>query len=152
LSASGRLVALLCRLFVGAVLLKAGVDKLRGDFTSGEAVRKFVQSNLSAGTPPGFYRPFLERFVEPHPHVFAKLVAVGETLIGLCLVLGLLTKPASVLGVLLMILIGLCTKIELTPSAPACFALLLLVIATTGAGRVLGIDRALRGKAPGWLS
>jgi uncharacterized membrane protein YphA (DoxX/SURF4 family) len=151
LTGAGRLVALVCRLFVGAVLLKSGIDKLRGDFTNGEALRKFVASNLSADAPPGFYRPFLEHFVEPHAHVFARLVAVGETLIGLCLVLGLLTKPASVLGVLLMILIGLCTKIELSPSAPACFALLLLVIATTGAGRVLGIDRALKGKAPAWL-
>jgi hypothetical protein len=70
-------------LFVGAVLLKAGIDKIRGGFLSGDSLRKFAETNLAAGAPPGFYRPFLERVVVPHAHLFGALVAGGEVAIGL---------------------------------------------------------------------
>jgi thiosulfate dehydrogenase [quinone] large subunit len=47
--------------------------------------------------------PILRGFVLPHATIIAFLVAYGELAIGLALVLGILVRPASFCGLLLML-------------------------------------------------
>jgi thiosulfate dehydrogenase [quinone] large subunit len=51
--------------------------------------------------------PVLRHIILPHAHLYAFLTAYGELLIGLGLVFGVLTRVASVFGMLLMILLWL---------------------------------------------
>jgi thiosulfate dehydrogenase [quinone] large subunit len=68
-------------------------------------IREFVNGNM----PVGFFRPVLVNFALVHPVLCARLVAWGELAIGLGLVLGLLVRPASIGGAVLMILLALST-------------------------------------------
>jgi len=56
-----------------------------------------------------FYRPFLSGVVLPHAVFLGYLVGVVETLLGMCLLLGLWVRPASVVGVLYMLNLTLAT-------------------------------------------
>jgi thiosulfate dehydrogenase [quinone] large subunit len=68
-------------------------------------IRQFVNED----TAVGFYKAFLVNFVLVHPVLCARIVAWGELAIGLSLVLGLLVRPASVGGGILMIALVLST-------------------------------------------
>ncbi len=62
----------------------------------------WINKFLEDGAYP-FMVPVLRGFVLPHATAIAFLVAYGELVIGLALVLGLLVRPASVFGLLYMI-------------------------------------------------
>lgn len=68
-------------------------------------IRQFVDN----GMPVAFFRPVLVNFALVHPVLCARMVAWGELAIGLSLVLGLLVRPASVGGAILMIALVLST-------------------------------------------
>jgi uncharacterized membrane protein YphA (DoxX/SURF4 family) len=67
-------------------------------------VSGFVQSQAV-----GFYKAFLAAVVLPHPVLFGYLVGVLELAIGLCLLIGLFVRAASVLGALHMLSLTLAT-------------------------------------------
>ena len=50
-----------------------------------------------------FYKPFLAHIVLPHAVFFGYFVGVLELFIGISLLLGILVRPASILGVLFML-------------------------------------------------
>jgi thiosulfate dehydrogenase (quinone) large subunit len=97
---------LIIRVYVGYSWLTAGWGKVTSEAwtgsKSGTAIQGFVKGALAkaeAGKDvSGWYASFLENFVLPNAKVFAHMVAYGEILVGLGLILGLLTGIAAFFG------------------------------------------------------
>ncbi|MDW0115587.1 DoxX family membrane protein [Sporosarcina thermotolerans] len=100
---------LIIRLYVGFEWLKAGWGKVRSDAWTGEnagtALQGFINGALTkaegGGDVSGWYASFLENTVLPNAEVFSVMVAYGELLVGLGLILGLLTGIAAFFGALM---------------------------------------------------
>jgi|SRR5215472_7984741 len=96
---AGVLAAL--RIFTGLAWLSHGLFKVtdpqwsapNGDFVS------FVGDMVQHTSGP--YHDFITNFVIPHGAVFSELVAWGETLTGVSLLLGLFTRLGGIVGVFL---------------------------------------------------
>ena len=110
-----------------------------GDVLAGRAVRMFK-----------WYRFFLENAVLPNVWAFGVLVTGTELALGVLLVLGLLTRVASVAGLLLLINYLLATWHYGFPYTPLniLFLVLLAVFLLVGAGRCLGLDSLLHNRFP----
>ncbi|MBI2886503.1 MAG: DoxX family membrane protein [Chloroflexi bacterium] len=138
---------LLIRLWLGVEWLQSGVGKLGqpGWMETGATLQKFWERAVvipEQGRPViayDWYRGFLQLLLEGgHYTWFAKLVAVGETAVGLALILGLFTGMAAFFGVFMnwhFVMAG-------TASVNALLGLVgvLLVMAWKTAGWI-GLDR-----------
>ncbi|GAB6992210.1 DoxX family membrane protein [Paenibacillus pini] len=98
---------LIIRLYVGYEWLTAGWGKIGADAWTGEhsgaALQGFIKGALAktGGEHPdvtGWYASFLENTILPNAKVFSWIVAYGEFLVGLGLILGLLTGLAAFFG------------------------------------------------------
>lgn len=97
---------LIIRLYLGYVWLMAGWRKIFDEAWTGSkagaAVSGFVQGALAkaeeGGDVSGWYASFLENIVLPNAKLFSYLVAYGEVLVGLGLIVGLLTGIAAFFG------------------------------------------------------
>jgi thiosulfate dehydrogenase [quinone] large subunit len=91
------------RIAVGVFFVIFGQYKVFGtQFTSGGGFLGYIQRYIAGRAYP-FMVPVLQNLVLPHVKFFAYLVAFGEFAIGLGLVVGVLTRTASVWGLLLML-------------------------------------------------
>jgi uncharacterized membrane protein YphA (DoxX/SURF4 family) len=91
------------RIAVGVFFLIFGQYKVFGtEFTLHGGFQFWINKFLEGGVYP-FMAPMLRGFVLPHATAFAFFTAYGELAIGLGLVIGVLVRPASVAGLLLMI-------------------------------------------------
>jgi thiosulfate dehydrogenase [quinone] large subunit len=91
------------RIAVGILFLVFGEYKVFGtQFTIGGGFQYWISRFLQDGAYP-FMVPVLKDFVLPHARPIAFLVAYGELAIGVALVLGLLTRAASVCGAIYML-------------------------------------------------
>ena len=91
------------RIAVGALFLIFAQYKVFGrEFTSGGGFQHWINRFIEDGAYP-FMVPVLRNFVLPHAKGIAFLVAYGELMIGLALVLGILVRPASVCGLIYML-------------------------------------------------
>ncbi len=88
------------RIYIGLLWLAYGTSKLnsewvapRGDF--------YEAAKYASGHIQGPMHDFIVGIVLPHEKTFALLVAVGETLVGISLLLGLLTRAGAVGGMFL---------------------------------------------------
>lgn len=96
---------LIVRVYLGWTWLSAGIEKLESPawMAGGTALKSFwtkaVAMPAAPARPPityGWYRTFIEALLNGGHYVwFAKFVAVGETLIGVALILGLFTGVAA---------------------------------------------------------
>lgn len=97
---------LIIRLYLGYTWLTAGWGKVTSDVWTGDqagtALQGFIQGALSktgdGGDVSGWYASFLENVVLPHASLFSYLVAYGEVLVGLGLIIGLFTGIAAFFG------------------------------------------------------
>ena len=93
---------LVIRLYVGYAWLTAGWGKVTAPAWTGEnagtAVQGFVQGALENEEVTGWYAAFLENVVLSNATVFSFMVAYGELLVGLGLILGLFTGIAAFFG------------------------------------------------------
>jgi len=90
------------RIAVGVFFVIFGQYKVFGtQFTLGGGFRTWITQFIEGGAYP-FMVPVLRRVVLPLATPLAFLVAYGELAIGLGLVLGILVRPASLAGMLLM--------------------------------------------------
>src|SRR3981189_310790 len=93
----------LVRIGVGALFLIFAQYKVFGTaFTLHGGFQFWINKFLEGGAYP-FMAPILRGFVLPHATSIPFLVAYGELAIGLALVLGILVRPASFCGLLLML-------------------------------------------------
>ena len=140
------------RLFCGWSLLNTGLKKVADGWLTRPELANTIDGWLREGKPYGFYAPFLRSVVLPHAHVFSILVSFGELCVGAALLAGLFTRFAAAAGVLLVtnFLLGRGDGIGANNTAP--WIAMLLTLMLTSPGRTLGLDAALRGRVPRWLS
>lgn len=100
---------LFVRLYLGYTWISAGWKKVNsnawvGD-NGGAAIKGFVNGALAKAEEgkdvTGWYASFLENLVLPNAKVFGVMVAFGELLVGLGLILGLLTGIAAFFGAIM---------------------------------------------------
>jgi uncharacterized membrane protein YphA (DoxX/SURF4 family) len=100
---NSRALALL-RIAVGVLFLVFAEYKVVDThFTRGGGFEMWIHQFLDDGAAYPFMVPVLRDFVLPHATAIAFLTAYGELAIGLALVLGILSRPASVCGVIYML-------------------------------------------------
>lgn len=97
------------RIATGIIFLFFAEYKIAGPAWAHGGFESWIHQFVNEDTAVGFYKAFLVNFVLVHPVLCARMVAWGELAIGLSLVLGLLVRPASVGGVILMIALALST-------------------------------------------
>jgi thiosulfate dehydrogenase [quinone] large subunit len=100
---------LFIRLYVGYAWITAGWKKVNSDSWTGEnagtALQGFLKGALTkaetAKDVTGWYAGFLENVVLPNAKIFGFVVAYGELLVGLGLILGLLTGISAFFGTIM---------------------------------------------------
>ena len=102
------LLWLVVRLYVGYQWLTSGLGKLQNPawMSTGEALKGFWTRAVAIPEAPArpaisfdWYRAFIQGLLDSGSYVwFAKLVAIGEVLIGVALILGLFTAFAAFFG------------------------------------------------------
>jgi thiosulfate dehydrogenase (quinone) large subunit len=143
--ARGALVLL--RVQLGVVFLVAGIPKVKDDFTP--HLTGFLQ-NVALTKGHEFYQGFVSQVVLPHAAVFAILVAWGEVLVGLALVLGVAARFAASAALLLLLNYMFAKGAWFwTPSSnDAAYVAVSLALIIGAAGRTLGVDEALARRWP----
>src|SRR5260370_42417162 len=98
-----------------------------------------------------FYRPVLSGLILPHAVFFGYLVGAIEMFVGVCLLLGLWVRPASVLGIFFLLNLTLAAWWDPGHGVPLWryfgarldtipLLLLLIIFYATDAGKVWGLD------------
>jgi thiosulfate dehydrogenase [quinone] large subunit len=112
-SRQASVIWLVVRLWLGYQWLNAGYQKIWGaeraafGVGGGAGVKGFASAGVAGsatgkgGASYGWWAAFLHNFVIPNASWIAKLVSLGELLIGVALILGLLTGFAAAAGLLL---------------------------------------------------
>ena len=138
------------RMLTGVIFVAEGASKIFGEFVRG-GFAKSVREVAAEAWP--MWASFLRSVVLPNARPFGWFFALAELALGIGLLLGLLTRVASVCGVILMTLLLLGqTRVPggswekwVTAGLTAKFALLLLwLLFLADAGRVWAVDAALR--------
>jgi len=144
------LLWLIARLWLGYQWMNAGYQKIWGSersafwFGGGTGVKGFAASGVVAsaagkgGASYGWWAGFLHNFVIPNASWIAKLVSLGELLIGIGLIIGLFTGVAALAGLLLNLTYMFSGSAGVNPA----YAIVgvLLVLAWRNAGWI-GLDR-----------
>ena len=132
----------LLRIYIGGYLLWQGIRKYQRDFPKGDWIGRQIGDVATLDLYPWYTRLLMEHVV-PHHELFGYLVMIGEIGVGLCLLLGLLTRVNAFIGLFML------TNYLLGPGmarggAPLAqqqtFILALLIVLLSGAGRTLGLD------------
>jgi thiosulfate dehydrogenase [quinone] large subunit len=112
-SSTASVIWLAVRLWLGYSWMNAGYQKIWGSekaafwFGSGAGVKGFATAGVAGsaagkgGASYGWWAGFLHNFVIPNASWIAKLVALGELMIGIALILGLFTALAALAGLVL---------------------------------------------------
>jgi thiosulfate dehydrogenase [quinone] large subunit len=138
---------LLVRLYVGWQWIEAGWEKVNNPMwvgpTAGKAISGFLMGALAkvGGEHPsvqGWYGAFIKEFVLPNAFVFSHMVAFGELLVGVALILGIFTGIAAFFGSLMNMNYLLAGTISINPIL--FFLQLFLILAWRVAGW-WGLDR-----------
>jgi thiosulfate dehydrogenase (quinone) large subunit len=133
------------RLYIGYYLLQQGILKYRRGFPQSDWINRQI-GDLNTIEIYAWYKSFLINVVVPHRELFGYLVVAGEILIGLCLVLGLLTRLSSIMGIFLLLNYFFGPGMARGGASLAqqqTFIVVLVVLILSNAGRTLGLDGVL---------
>ncbi len=146
------------RIWLGWQWLQAGMEKITSPVWTGAkagvAVGGFLQGALAKATGEhplvqGWYADFVRSVALPQAKAFSYLVAYGEVLVGIALILGTFTVFAAVMGALMNLNYMLAGT---TSTNPIMYTLaILVIIAGTNAG-LIGLDYWLRPLVMGVLT
>lgn len=132
-------VLAIIRVYLGFTWLTAGIGKI----TAGFDASGFIQGAIAgaAGDNPsvqGWWAVFLEKVALPNASVFSYMVAYGEVLVGMALILGIFTSFAALMGMTM----NFAFLFSGTVSTNAQMVLLTVLVLVAGfnAGRY-GLDR-----------
>jgi thiosulfate dehydrogenase (quinone) large subunit len=150
------------RIYVGLVFIVAGVRQLGGTapwVTPGETWSAAVHQQLTTWAPhtAGWYAGILTHVLLPHSDVIAPLVAWAHVVLGVALVLGLSTRLAAGLAVLVLLNYAAAAGSKVYgPGPTAVLTALALTVSLADAGRVWGLDARRRTSAAestmsGWV-
>ncbi len=138
---------LILRIYVGYEWLSAGWGKLHNaawvGSSAGTALTGFIKGALAqtTGANPnvqGWYASFLQNIVLPNAAVWSTLVAWGETLVGVALILGIFTGIAAFFGSFMNVSYLLAGAVSVNPILFAIATWLVLAWKTAG---WWGLDR-----------
>ncbi|WP_176560362.1 DoxX family protein [Brevibacillus dissolubilis] len=131
----------LLRIYLGWEWFHHGIDKLRGTFDAtgflnGAIAKPVLDKATNELIYPNFVA-FLEQFALPNAKLFNFLIPLGETLVGLGLMLGALTTAAAFFGLLMNFMFLFAGTVSTNPW----FILIggIILVAGTNAGR-FGVD------------
>ncbi len=105
-----RIILTIARIWVGWQFLSAGIEKVSSatwvGSKAGVAISGFFNGAISkmGGDHPsvqGWYGSFLKDFCLPNAAGFSYLIAFGELLVGIALIVGLLTTFATLMGIVM---------------------------------------------------
>lgn len=133
------------RLYLGYSWLTAGIGKIGKDAwtgaNAGMAIEGYMGGALaraSEGDVAGWYAWFLENVVIPNVTPFSYMVAYGEVLIGLGLIIGFLTGFAAFFGALMNMSFLLAGTVS---SNPIMFIIAMLILLAWKVAGWYGVDR-----------
>jgi thiosulfate dehydrogenase (quinone) large subunit len=134
----------LCRIVIGGLWLSALIWKLPPNFIPLEGLRslkEWMELEVQYPVVP-FYAQFVQAIVLPNFMLFAWATFIVELLIGLGLLLGIFTRAAAVLGLLMALNLTIGLLNVPNEWAWSYFMLLLfqILFTFTDPGRVWGID------------
>jgi len=138
---------LLVRLYVGYEWTVAGWDKVTNSAwfgtDAGVALAGFIKGALAktAGAHPdvqGWYAAFLQGTVLPNVTVWSNLIAVGELLVGIGLIVGLFTGLAAFFGLFMNLNFMLAGTVS---TNPVLFILALFLVLARRVAGYYGLDR-----------
>src|SRR5579863_6361283 len=138
------------RIATSVFFLLFGEYKLAGPGFAHGGFQGYLRDYISNGAV-SFYRPLLSELVLPHAVVLGYMVGVVESFLGICLLLGLWVRPASVAGVLYMLNFTLATWWEPGHGVPVWryfgaeldhlpLLLLFVIFFAADAGKTWGLD------------
>lgn len=132
----------LLRLWIGYYMLQQGINKYRRDFPHGDWIGRQIGDLGKIEIYP-WYKSFLADVVAPNSVLFGNLVMWGEIAVGACLILGLLARWSSIVGLFMMVnyIFGPGMARGGAPLAQQeTFSVAFLVFILSGPGRTLGLD------------
>lgn len=135
------------RVYTGLFFAWHGFGKIsRGNFADG--LEGFLGAQV--GKSFDFYRPFIETVVLPNKALFASLVAWGEFAVGIAMVLGLATRYAAVVGIILVMNFWFAKGQGFWDGTnhDVVWLVIFIVLGMVPAGRVAGLDDGLADKLP----
>ena len=137
----------LVRVYLGWQWLTAGWEKVTSPAwvgsSSGAALTGFLKGALAktAGAHPdvsGWYASFLQNVVLPHPHIWSQIVAYGELVVSIGLIIGALTGIAAFFGLFMNLNYLLAGTVS---TNPILFVLSIGVILAWKVAGWVGVDR-----------
>ena len=136
---------LIFRLYLGWEWLTAGWGKIGAEGWTGPgaggAIEGFMGGAIARaeeGDVAGWYASFLENVVLANPTVFAYMIAWGEFLVGLGLIIGFLTGIAAFFGAMMNFSFLLAGTVS---SNPVMFFIAILLILAWKVAGWFGVDR-----------
>jgi len=151
---------LILRLFIGYEWLQSGVNKLDNiisDTPSYVETMTFVMTKVwTQGTetvdpnPHAFMSDFLINFVGPNMETALLVIIASEVVIGTLFFIGLLSRPAAVVGLVMNVIFFLAAG-HTSPSTLGVNLVMIgahLFILISSAGRAYGLDALLSKKFP----
>jgi len=140
---------LIVRLYVGYAWLHAGWGKVTDSAWVGEnagaSITGFLKGAIAktSGAHPavqGWYGSFLENLIIPNSTFFSYIIAYGELLVGIALILGIFTGIAAFFGAFMNLNFLLAGT---TSTNPILFTLAILLILARKPAGVLGLGKVL---------
>ncbi len=145
-----RSAVVLLRIFLGALFLQQGLDKVAmGNAGLGfePALVNFVAVAVERGY--AFYTPFLESVVLPNASIFALLITWTELFVGVSLVLGFLNRYGAFMAMFLALNLALSQGMGLiSPTVEAMTVWVAFTLMITAAGRSWGLDSVFHNRWP----
>ncbi len=131
-------VALL-RIYLGYYFLNMALARVDGEFLNQPRLAALIMDNLPQSNLPTWYAHFLQNVAVPNWQFFAYLLTYCEFVIGISFLLGFLVRPASFLGIVLMLNFIYAGGAAISAMHPT-FLVLFIFMFWVGAGRCLGFD------------
>ncbi|MFI5252402.1 MAG: DoxX family protein [Bacteroidota bacterium] len=143
---------LLIRLALGGLFLHLGVGKINDGWIQNSAPLMESLKNFQTHAT-GYHLVYLTKIAIPYAPLWSKLMAVGEAAVGISLLIGLLVRFSSAIGIFMILnfhaATGLLYTLNFFGSASA--AILAAGFTATmlaGAGRWIGVDQILAKSKP----
>lgn len=133
------------RVWIGSFMLYQGYRKFLRDFPHSGWIERQI-GKLDEVEVVSWYKAFLANVVLPNQELFGYLVMYGEILVGLCLLIGLLTRFSSAVGIFMLINYVLgpgWARGASTLSQTETFLVSMIVLFLSNPGRTLGLDALL---------
>lgn len=133
------------RILIGFFFLMSGISKYSSGFLQ-KPILRGVLEKWAEGNPNLWYKSFLLNTAIPNYEIFSYLVVYGETLVGLSLLLGLLTRISSVFGIFMNInfFLGNQWISPANKNVNILFIVLQIIFIISAAGRSVGVDGILK--------